>query len=106
MSTGREREKREETWVDGPRRMSTGNAGASPSGGSYGYMDSHKKSMIRKWVENQSVHISRTRGHHHHHHKEANGLKTLDDVRGRASGQEDEVDSISHASHPSLPVNK
>ncbi|KAF6211249.1 hypothetical protein GE061_014366 [Apolygus lucorum] len=93
---GREREKRE-TWVDGPRL-----ANGTSAGGAYGYMDSHKKSMIRKWVENQSVHISKSRPHH-----KDSSFKSLDDVRGRASGQEDEApSSFTHQIHPALPVNK
>lgn len=49
-----------ETWVDGPLQKA-GNGltmlGNGPASGNYGYMDSHKKSMIRKWVENQTVHM-------------------------------------------------
>ncbi|XP_067010239.2 kinesin-like protein CG14535 [Anabrus simplex] len=48
--------KKKETWIDGPLQS------VKPSGhpaGSYGFMDSHKKSMIRKWVENQTVQIQK-----------------------------------------------
>ncbi|CAH1406776.1 unnamed protein product [Nezara viridula] len=40
----RGREKRE-TWVDGPK--------------GYGFMDTHKKNMIRQWVENQTAIVTR-----------------------------------------------
>uniref|UniRef100_A0A182TNU6 Kinesin motor domain-containing protein n=1 Tax=Anopheles melas TaxID=34690 RepID=A0A182TNU6_9DIPT len=63
-----------ETWVDGPR---THSAQAHPSqsqplsasaaaaaaataaniAGGYGFMDTHKKNMIRQWVENQSIQL-------------------------------------------------
>ncbi|XP_048506974.1 uncharacterized protein LOC105687336 isoform X2 [Athalia rosae] len=49
-----------ETWIDGPMQLT----GAPPHGqhpASYGFMDSHKKSMIRKWVENQTSQIQRTK---------------------------------------------
>lgn len=51
-----------ETWIDGPniktnpQVISTTVQGTnSPNG--YGYMDSHKKKMIRQWVENQTCQI-------------------------------------------------
>ncbi|XP_068085251.1 kinesin-like protein CG14535 [Anabrus simplex] len=46
--------KKKETWIDGPLQTLKQSA-SGHSGGSYGFMDSHKKSMIRKWVENQTV---------------------------------------------------
>lgn len=54
-----------ETWIDGPMQLT----GAAPlqlhthqhSSSGYGFMDSHKKSMIRKWVENQSSQIQRAK---------------------------------------------
>lgn len=45
--------KKRETWVDGPMQ-GEGYAG-------YGYMDSHKKNMIRKWVEHQTIQIQKSR---------------------------------------------
>ncbi|XP_057672094.1 kinesin-like protein CG14535 [Diorhabda carinulata] len=42
-----------ETWIDGPMKED----GSS----SYGYMDSHKKNMIRKWVEHQTIQIQKSR---------------------------------------------
>uniref|UniRef100_A0A1B0CNZ9 Kinesin motor domain-containing protein n=2 Tax=Lutzomyia longipalpis TaxID=7200 RepID=A0A1B0CNZ9_LUTLO len=53
-----------ETWVDGPKTATQVAAktlvagclpGALNPNGSYGFMDSHKKSMIRQWVENQTT---------------------------------------------------
>lgn len=44
---------KKETWIDGPLQ--------SNENQSYGFMDYHKKSMIKKWLENQSI--------LHHRHK-------------------------------------
>ncbi|KAF5302809.1 hypothetical protein FQA39_LY01989 [Lamprigera yunnana] len=43
--------KKRETWIDGPMHAESSVA--------YGYMDSHKKNMIRKWVEHQTSQIQR-----------------------------------------------
>lgn len=58
--------KQREQWIDGPK-MSTPTSlvagslpGATSSTPGYGYMDSHKKTMIRQWVENQSSQILQT----------------------------------------------
>ncbi|KAH8237518.1 hypothetical protein KR038_003739 [Drosophila bunnanda] len=53
-----------ETWVDGPKSQSCRSltadnlptAGASQTQG-YGFMDAHKKTMIRQWVENQTSQV-------------------------------------------------
>jgi kinesin family protein 26 len=49
-----------ETWIDGPMHLITSDQShllyAQHSNG-YGFMDSHKKRMIKKWVENQSSQI-------------------------------------------------
>ncbi|XP_036340706.1 kinesin-like protein CG14535 [Rhagoletis pomonella] len=55
-----------ETWIDGPQSQSTrsltaGNLPTAPSQvQGYGFMDSHKKSMIRQWVENQTSQVFQT----------------------------------------------
>ncbi|XP_050321681.1 kinesin-like protein GA13060 isoform X1 [Bactrocera neohumeralis] len=52
-----------ETWIDGPksqsaRSLTAGNLPTAPSQvQGYGFMDSHKKSMIRQWVENQTSQV-------------------------------------------------
>ncbi|XP_058056821.1 kinesin-like protein CG14535 [Anopheles bellator] len=65
-----------ETWVDGPRRIpavhggavapgatqtppagQTGTAAGAATAVGYGFMDTHKKNMIRQWVENQSIQL-------------------------------------------------
>jgi kinesin family member 26 len=55
-----------ETWIDGPninpaQKVSTQNVSQtthhSANNTSYGYMDSHKRKMIRQWVENQACQI-------------------------------------------------
>lgn len=52
-----------ETWIDGPKTKPTAVAvpGAA-QGTSYGYMDNHKKTMIRQWVENQTCQIFQSTG--------------------------------------------
>lgn len=47
--------KKRETWIDGP--MQAENVG-------YGYMDSHKKNMIRQWVEHQTSQIQKSKSTH------------------------------------------
>nr|CAI5833124.1 unnamed protein product [Callosobruchus analis] len=42
-----------ETWIDGPMQ---GDCSAG-----YGYMDSHKKNMIRKWVEHQAIQLQKSK---------------------------------------------
>lgn len=51
--------KKKETWIDGPMQINSINL--PPNNGGYGYMDSHKKSMIRKWVENQTSQIQKVK---------------------------------------------
>ncbi|XP_017152577.1 kinesin-like protein GA13060 [Drosophila miranda] len=52
-----------ETWVDGPKSLSCRSltAGNLPAAGAqtqgYGFMDSHKKTMIRQWVETQTSQV-------------------------------------------------
>ncbi|KAJ0175396.1 hypothetical protein K1T71_008555 [Dendrolimus kikuchii] len=73
--------KKRETWIDGPMQepklpmqfesvpmqptpipLQIGVLGAHGSENiGYGYMDSHKKNMIRKWVENQTSQIHKSR---------------------------------------------
>jgi hypothetical protein len=95
--------KKKETWIDGPLQTATlqtlGNGHAS---GSYGFMDNHKKSMIRKWVENQTVQIQRQAVKHSapavcqrpptsgasqgHAYKELTVFKTCDVEEAQTSG--------------------
>lgn len=52
-----------ETWIDGPNiKPAAVPATGSTPGTSYGYMDSHKKIMIRQWVENQTSQIFQSTG--------------------------------------------
>lgn len=57
-----------ETWIDGPMHAAPSrptvaihSQSSAAAAASYGFMDSHKKSMIRKWVENQSTQIQRAK---------------------------------------------
>lgn len=54
--------KQREQWIDGPKMspaktLVAGTLPGNPSTPGYGYMDSHKKIMIRQWVENQTSQI-------------------------------------------------
>ncbi|XP_058814838.1 kinesin-like protein CG14535 [Topomyia yanbarensis] len=52
--------KNHETWVDGPKTASATQVFLPPAAHTnqaYGFMDNHKKSMIRQWVENQSIQL-------------------------------------------------
>ncbi|XP_028038009.1 kinesin-like protein CG14535 [Bombyx mandarina] len=91
--------KKRETWIDGPMQepklpppfdplaiqpntipLQVGVLGVHGSENmGYGYMDSHKKNMIRKWVENQTsqIHKSRNSSPSHKNHKDS--IKTGDE---------------------------
>lgn len=54
--------KQREQWIDGPKMspaksLVAGVLPGNPASTGYGYMDSHKKIMIRQWVENQTSQI-------------------------------------------------
>lgn len=52
-----------ETWIDGPNiKPATAAVAGTSQGTSYGYMDNHKKTMIRQWVENQTCQIFQSTG--------------------------------------------
>ncbi|XP_053612728.1 kinesin-like protein CG14535 isoform X2 [Plodia interpunctella] len=95
--------KKRETWIDGPMQESKGPVQFDPStiqtstlplqvgilgthageNIGYGYMDNHKKNMIRKWVENQTSQIQKSRHNSPSHksligHKDS-GQKLIDD---------------------------
>lgn len=72
--------KKRETWIDGPMKqpvsinldavgivqpttlpLQIGVLNAQGENIGYGYMDNHKKNMIRKWVENQTSQITKSR---------------------------------------------
>lgn len=54
--------KKKEQWIDGPKLAPKspalpGSSATPTTTPGYGYMDSHKKTMIRQWVENQTSQI-------------------------------------------------
>lgn len=51
-----------ETWIDGPNIKPVASTLPGHEGLSYGYMDNHKKTMIRQWVENQTCQIFQSTG--------------------------------------------
>uniref|UniRef100_A0A1B0AWT8 Kinesin motor domain-containing protein n=1 Tax=Glossina palpalis gambiensis TaxID=67801 RepID=A0A1B0AWT8_9MUSC len=77
-----------ETWIDGPksqssRSLTAGNLPIAPSQiQGYGFMDSHKKSMIRQWVEYQTSQVFQTASAgssptHHHREQQAQHLRNI-----------------------------
>ncbi|XP_071566947.1 uncharacterized protein [Temnothorax nylanderi] len=104
-----------ETWIDGPMQL-TGSPAlqlhAHQHASGYGFMDSHKKSMIRKWVENQSSQIQRAKhatprlesskmssGQSSGQFKELTQFKTC-------GGADDDDTSLSTAESDSLKANE
>lgn len=104
-----------ETWIDGPMQLTGAPAlqlHTHQHSAGYGFMDSHKKSMIRKWVENQSSQIQRTKhaaprldsskmssGQSSGQFKELTQFKTC-------GGAEDDDTSLSTAESDSLKANE
>lgn len=95
--------KHREQWIDGPKMVSPAKtlvAGALPGASTgtgtpgYGFMDSHKKTMIRQWVENQSSQVFQaTAGSPQHTVPSGRQLRT--------NGQDEDVHS-SVGSHRSI----
>lgn len=77
-----------ETWIDGPMHGVPGSQHANV----YGFMDYHKKNMIKKWVEHQVYQVT-DKQNRYRETKEYTTFKT-DELgpRGRASGQEETGD--------------
>ncbi|XP_012058440.1 PREDICTED: kinesin-like protein CG14535 [Atta cephalotes] len=104
-----------ETWIDGPMQLTGAPAlqlHTHQHSSGYGFMDSHKKSMIRKWVENQSSQIQRAKhatprlesskmssGQSSGQFKELTQFKTC-------SGADDDDTSLSTAESDSLKANE
>ncbi|XP_026668699.1 kinesin-like protein CG14535 isoform X2 [Ceratina calcarata] len=105
-----------ETWIDGPMQL-TGPSTlqlqhTQQHSSGYGFMDSHKKSMIRKWVENQSSQIQKSR------HASARMESSSSKVSGQSSqfkelttfktcpGVDDDDTSLSTVESDSLKANE
>ncbi|XP_071056035.1 kinesin-like protein CG14535 isoform X2 [Onthophagus taurus] len=85
--------KKRETWIDGPMQ-------AEASAG-YGYMDSHKKNMIRKWVEHQTSQIVKQKHHVHKDVRTKDGkeIKSLEEevvIKPLDSSKKQEIIEESH----------
>lgn len=90
-----------ETWIDGPMHGTAGSQHANV----YGFMDYHKKNMIKKWVEHQVYQVTDKQSRHREM-KEYTTFKT-DELgpRGRASGQEETGDEeTKNDRDPPMPV--
>lgn len=94
-----------ETWIDGPMHGGGGDGGGGAGGSQhanvYGFMDYHKKNMIKKWVEHQVLYQVTDKQNRHREMKEYTTFKT-DELgpRGRASGQEENGDEEPKACDP------
>lgn len=107
-----------ETWVDGPMQLTGApllqlHAQHQHSSSGYGFMDSHKKSMIRKWVENQSSQIQRAK--HAAPRLESSKMTSSGQSSGQfkeltqfktCSGVDDDDTSLSTAESDSLKANE
>ncbi|XP_025418626.1 kinesin-like protein CG14535 isoform X3 [Sipha flava] len=90
-----------ETWIDGP--MHGGGAGGGQHADVYGFMDYHKKNMIKKWVEHQVLYQVTDKQNRHREMKEYTTASFRTDElgpRGRASGQEEDGDEEPKACDP------
>ncbi|KAK0175375.1 hypothetical protein PV327_009128 [Microctonus hyperodae] len=77
-----------ETWIDGPMQLTSAPLSHSQQHtGGYGFMDNHKKIMIRKWVENQSSQIQRAKHI---------GTSRTESKSGQSSGIFKEMTSFKH----------
>lgn len=103
-----------ETWIDGPNIKS--GISAVPGTAGYGYMDSHKKIMIRQWVENQTSQIFQssttqtniTPVQYHQFYKAQQKTETAhkndDDCRSSISSRNDEFVNPLMAGLTSIPT--
>ncbi|XP_026825287.1 kinesin-like protein CG14535 isoform X2 [Ooceraea biroi] len=105
-----------ETWIDGPMQLSGAPAlqlhaqQHQHASAGYGFMDSHKKSMIRKWVENQSSQIQRAKHAAPRLEKMSSGqssgqFKELTQFK-TCGGMDDDDTSLSTAESDSLKANE
>lgn len=84
-----------ETWIDGPGMRPA--AGGQQHANVYGFMDYHKKNMIKKWVEHQVYQVvtdKQNRRRETGTERGGSAFKTGGELgpRGRASGQEENGD--------------
>lgn len=97
-----------ETWIDGPnmnpksQTLPSGQTVASVTAAGYGYMDSHKKKMIRQWVENQTVQILHqitptvTQPVEYHSYYKSQSCQKIDSMTAK---NEDDRSSIASSKH-------
>uniref|UniRef100_A0A0C9R8R8 CG14535_0 protein n=1 Tax=Fopius arisanus TaxID=64838 RepID=A0A0C9R8R8_9HYME len=79
-----------ETWIDGPMQLTSTLPALNSQHGGYGFMDNHKKIMIRKWVENQSSQIQRAKHAASTSTKDKSGIfKEIGGFRGFEDGEDD-----------------
>lgn len=89
-----------ETWIDGPGMRPAAGAGVQQHANMYGFMDYHKKNMIKKWVEHQVYQVVTDKQNRRRETGTERGVssgvayKTGGELgpRGRASGQEENGD--------------
>lgn len=90
-----------ETWIDGPMNAPSA-VGNTQHASVYGFMDYHKKNMIKKWVEHQVYQVTDKQNRHRNEMKEYTTFKQTDELgpRGHASGQEENGDEETKCSDP------
>ncbi|KAB0799044.1 hypothetical protein PPYR_06924 [Photinus pyralis] len=77
--------KKRETWIDGPMHADSA---------AYGYMDSHKKNMIRKWVEHQTSQIQRKQSSYIKIHDQKSGKEQFKELTQFKTYDEDVLKAI------------
>lgn len=92
-----------ETWIDGPMHANSGGQHANV----YGFMDYHKKNMIKKWVEHQVYQVTDKQNRRDRSEpRDGYSSYRVDELgpRGRASGQEENGDEEVPKCDSMLPV--
>lgn len=88
-----------ETWIDGPMHV-------GQHANVYGFMDYHKKNMIKKWVEHQVYQVTDKQNRYRGEMKDYTTFKTEElGPRGRASGQEENGDEESGKCNDPMTAN-
>ncbi|KAF2880543.1 hypothetical protein ILUMI_25630 [Ignelater luminosus] len=86
--------KKRETWIDGPMQAENSNT--------YGYMDSHKKNMIRKWVEHQTSQIQRKQNLHTKTQEQKPSKEPFKELTQFKTCDEDVLKSLDTQKHESI----
>lgn len=88
--------KQREQWIDGPKMspaksLVAGTLPGSPSTPGYGYMDSHKKIMIRQWVENQTSQIFQPSSSNSPQHQSSQSVNACSQLFRNPQSEDDRI---------------